>query len=69
LKASLVGFAWRSLVISALWLGLTEALDVVVSGERFQITLRETLVALVAGSMIVAARTIQNEIEIRKQNQ
>jgi hypothetical protein len=68
LKANLIGYMWRSLVISAVWLSLTEAFDLFAK-EPFEIALREILVAIGAGFLIVGARMVQNEIEFRKREQ
>jgi hypothetical protein len=62
----LFGFAWRAILMSALWLALTEVIDKVWGGETVAVTFSELLVALGAGSFLTAVGMTRNELEKRK---
>ena len=61
----LLAFAWRALVISGLWLGLTELADWLFWNEPAEVSKREFLVALGAGHFLVAVNMIHTEAEKR----
>jgi hypothetical protein len=68
-RARLVEFAWKAVILSAIWLGPTEIADLVFWEQPAEVTAKEILIAVGGSHLIIAAMMIENAIKLRKLDQ